>query len=524
MTTSVIGMIDAIIGELIFAEVGSFPPESDARLGNYAVMIDWDENGNFGGAYDLVIDDVRHNPGINIQRGKDSARPRSPAMVPSGSFELGNVHRLYSAENGSSPLFGLIGPDKPVKVSLQDVVNIDLITGAIDEPEQIPDRNKRAVGIRLLGKTAALKGREISTTLYQNIRTDEAVTIILDAVGWPPDQRAISSGDTVMRWWWLDDEDAWDALVELLETEGTGASMYESGNGWFHFENRNYRDMATRAMVSQGIYTESAPDDELAYQEFSYAPGMREIFNTVRITTVERALSDVKVVWNAGAPIVLSSNEVRTIIAEIDDPITAVQSLLDPTDIQGTGGAAHVDVSQISATKVAITFTAMAGGANLTGPVGSEDRGPQLRAQVAEVVAERDVTATSIGTVARPRTLSLTSGIRREISEGYAQSLCNVTLAFYQDPRPIISIEIMNASVERLAQIGTRDVSDRITVQEPITGVDRDIHIEQINHQVNVGGREHRCALIGSAAPDADAPGLWGVTTNGGWGTAKWAD
>lgn len=525
MTTSSLGMPDALIGEIVLAEIGTNTAES--RTATYGVLIDWNDNGNYSGPYDVVTEDVRHNPGIKIQRGKDSVRPRSPAMVPAGSFALGNVHRRYSAENGASPLTGLIEPDRPVRVDLVNVISTPLITGAIDEPQQQPSRDERSIGINFLGNTAALRGQEISTILYQQIRTDEAVTVVLDAVGWPAADRVIAVGDTVMNFWWLDNDDPWAALAELLETEGTGASMYEDGRGYFHFENRNYRDMAGRSMVSQATFNETAPDSGLAYQRFSYVPGMKEIFNTVRITIKERTLTAaLGKAWDAGKPVSLSASESRTVFATGADPWTAVQNVTLTTDyVVLSGSLASVTTAVVSATNVAITFTAGVSGAIVVGPAANPSSGPQLRAQVAAVTAEPEISVTDVGAVVtRAKTLSLTEHIRREISPGYAQSLCNVALAYYKEPRPSIAIEFVNASPPRLAQIGAREVSDRITIVEPQTGVNRDIHVEQLNHEINVGGRDHRCALIGSAALTANAPGLWGDTTNGGWGTAEWTD
>jgi hypothetical protein len=456
-------------------------------------------------------------------------------MVPSASFDLDNIDRVYSAENTGSPIYGYIAPDRPVRVSVQNVAVTDLLTGAIDEPIQQPDRTERSVGIQMLGAMAELRGREISTILYQGIRTDEAITVILDAVGWPAADRVLAVGDTVLNFWWLDHDDAWDALMELLETEGAGASVYEDGSGGLHFENRNYRDMVRRSTIEQAWFYEKLAGHEsdfhipyapnLSYQRFSYTSHIREIFNTARITTRRRELSTLGTAWT-DKPLVLGASESRPIVATSSDPWTNVQNVTATTDYAVLSGAlASVTTSVISATRVSITWTAGTNGAVVVGPASDPASGPQLRAQVAETIDEPEVEVTSLGTtVTRPRTLPLTDGIRREIGVGYAQSLCNAALAFHKEHRPSIAIEFSNVTAADLAQIGVREISDRIGIAEAETGLARTIHIEQINHEINHGGREHRCALIGSAAPNPNPPGLWGVTTNGGWGTAEWTD
>lgn len=501
--------------------------EAESRSSDALVQVDWTDNGLYSDTGDDVTDVVRHRPGISVQRGKDSVRPRAQPMVPAGQFVLGNTSRDYSAENPSSPIYGYVAPDRPVRVSmLRDGSPVTrLLTGLIDEPEQLPSITEQSVLIRVFGKTALLRGQSISTPLYSQIRTDEAIGYVLDAVGWPALDRVISTGDTILEWWWLDEEDAFDALLALVETEGTGASLYEDGAGLLHFESRNYRNMADRSRDSQCTFAEQSSGSDIGYVNFNYVAMMREIYNTVTLTRKHREAQPSAAVWTHGKPLSLSANESRTVFATGSDPWDDVQNVTVTTDyVVQVGSISSVTTSVVSATKVALTFVAGSSGATLLGPA-NDTSGPQLRAQAVTVVEEVLESKTSVGSVVvRPRTLSLTDKVRQEVSYGFADAIITAALNFYNEARPAISIEIINATAEHLDQILDREVSDRVTIVEPVTGVDRDIHIEQINHQVLRGGLEHRCAIIGSAAPDVADPALWGDTTYGGWGDGNWAN
>jgi hypothetical protein len=110
-----------------------------------------------------------------------------------------------------------------------------------------------AVTMTSVGNLSRLGRAIISTPLYQNVRTDQAITIVLDAVGWPLDHRDLALGDTVLDWFWVEAESALEVLTRLQHTEGVPALLYESCDGIYHFENRNYRSITARS-TTPAIY------------------------------------------------------------------------------------------------------------------------------------------------------------------------------------------------------------------------------------------------------------------------------
>lgn len=540
---------------------------ANSRTATYRGRISWLGDGAYDGDQDDVSADMRAVPGIAISRGKDSARARSGPMIASASLTLSNSDALYSPERADSPLYQLADlPDRPIILDMQvgrevgidaadvGIDDIDtyvdgspvlrLLTGLTEEPQQLPSRLERAVRYGILGSMASLRGTKVSTTLYTNIRTDTAVGHVLDAAGWPAADRVISTGDTTLLYWWLDDVDAWDALSALLESEGAGAALYEDTQGRVVFENRNYRASADRSSTAQALFRDRSAADvsidagevgvddvdtlvdgggALTFVGFDYGSNRRDLANEVSHTVYRRVAQTSAAVWQYGTSLVLAASEAKTIFARSStgDPLTSVQDVTVTTDyVVSAGSLASVVTSVISATVVAITFTAGGSGATVLGPA-SAATGPQLRAQALPVVSSERVEQTASGSTFLTTTHTLNlgdTGASHEMTAASALALVNAAAEYYRDPRALVTIEIVNGAWEMLDQIGRLEVSDRIAIVEDHTGTASDFWVEQIRHQVTLGQRPlHRCVLVCAKALDTFTPGLWDA---GLWNTA----
>lgn len=540
---------------------------TNPRVATYRGRISWLGDGTYTGAYDDVSSEMRVNPSIAVTRGKDSARARSGPMVASGTVTLDNQTGRYSPERPDSPIYQLADlPDRPVildmlmgtdvdvdsaTIGIDDIdtyidgtARVRLLTGITEEPEQHPSRSERAVQYSLLGSMAKLRGRSISTsTLSLNIRTDEAIAIVLNLAGWPAADRVLSVGDTTLLYWWLDEKDAWNALAELLESEGAGAALYEDTNGRVIFQNRNYRSTAARSSSAQALFRDksSAADVDiddpdvliddvdtlidgggtLAFVNFGYGSNRRDVYNEVSHTVNRRVVQSSAAVWNYGTSLVLAASEVKTIFAHSSsgDPWSSISGVTVTTDyVVSAGSLTSVVTTQISATVVAITFTAGGGGATVLGPA-SATTGPQLRATAVPVVSTERIVQTASGSTLLTTTHSLNlgdAGASKEMTAASGQSLVNAAAVYYRNPRAIVSIELVNSSWELLDQIGQLEVSDRIAIIEEQTGTASDFWVEQIRHQVDSGGIVHRCQLTCAKTLDTFPPALW---DSGLWGS-----
>lgn len=221
----------------------------------YTVAVDWTGDGDFDGPYDDVTSDVLARGPVTFAYGRDQARQLAPPRVGSMSMSLCNADRIYSPENPDSPIANDLSPAAPVKAEtvFQDVL-YPLFVGRVDDFEVHPDRGDRSISITALDLLALLRGVKISTELFQAQRTGTLVGVILDAVGWTG-ARDLDLGATHVPWWWLEETDAFQALTDLLVSEGPPSIAYAGPDGTFVFRDRHHRLLRSSSLTSQATFT-----------------------------------------------------------------------------------------------------------------------------------------------------------------------------------------------------------------------------------------------------------------------------
>jgi hypothetical protein len=224
----------------------------------YTVAVDWTGDNDFDDAYDDVTRDVLQRGPVVFSYGRDQARQLAPPRVGTLSMTLCNADRLYSPENPDSPIANDLSPAAPVKVeTVYDDVLYPLFTGRIDDFDVHPDRGDRSVDITVFDLLSLLQGVRISTELYQAQRTGVLVGAILDAVGWTG-PRDIDLGATFVPWWWLEETDAFQALTDLLSSEGPPSLAYAAPDGTFIFRDRHHRLLRPASLGPQATFSADA--------------------------------------------------------------------------------------------------------------------------------------------------------------------------------------------------------------------------------------------------------------------------
>ena len=518
------------------------------------VEVSWDGSGAYTGLYDDVTaaQDVPGDPGVGIDEGKDGARSLSPPKIPASSFELYNEDGRYSQERADSPVYQRVLTGRPLRISAlhgtesayteDDDYRADdyydgegtwrLASGYIDDLAQRTSIGDQRVGIDALGTLGKLITQPVSVAVHASIRTDEAITLLLDAAGWPADLRAISIGDTTLLYWWCDERSPWAAMLELLASEGPGA-LYQDGSGVLHFENRNYRTITARSTTSQatfldrsggvgvdeytteGEYTEDgtyAGPTALWMTALSYEPGFKNIYNRATFSTKRRTLGALAQVWQYGATLTLSANQALTLIVRPSDPFQNAVTPANGVDYTVTSGSlASVSLAATSGLVAFLTITAGASGATVDGVTST---GIQLRAQPLTVVSETTVqnsvdASASIATFGE-QTLQISGW--PEIDPAQAEAVCNAWVARYMEQRPTVTITVRNADGNHLEQILARGVSDRITLEEANTGLSADVWIESKHLSISgAGGRRVEC-LFACEKVDTVSGAIWDVS------------
>jgi hypothetical protein len=303
----------------------------------FSVLVDWNSDQDYSDTGEDVSDDVDSGSVVFARRGKDQVRSFAPPRAGEFGATLHNLDKDYSPLYASSPLFGNLGPNKLVRWTragatlvdeellledgdgflLEDGDELLLEEGAgnlpvistciLDDLPQYPSDKK--VGLPALGTLSRLVGKNISTAVYQDITTSEALDILLDTAGWPDTERAIDVGSKTLNWWVLDDQDAFAAMVALYLTEGPAASVYESREGYFVFENNTSRATITRSTVAQHTFE----DDEMPLLGLEYNPNFKSVIAACVLTVVERQAQAKQEVWNYGTDLVLGNDESKRI-------------------------------------------------------------------------------------------------------------------------------------------------------------------------------------------------------------------
>jgi hypothetical protein len=224
----------------------------------YTVAVDWQGDGDFDGAHDDVTADVLARGAVTFSYGRDQARQLAPPRVGTLSMSLCNAERVYSPENVESPIADDMSPAAPVKVETvyQDTL-YPLFMGRVDDLEVHPDRDNRSIDITALDLLSLLQGTKISTELYAAQRTGALIGVILDAVGWSG-PRDLDLGATFVPWWWAEETDAFQALQELLASEGPPSIAYVAPDGTFVFRDRHHRLLRSQSLEPQASFAAGA--------------------------------------------------------------------------------------------------------------------------------------------------------------------------------------------------------------------------------------------------------------------------
>jgi hypothetical protein len=533
----------------------SIDPTYRTTTPEYAVS--WDGTAAFTGTYD-VLDGRVLNDTLAIQYGRDSAKPLGESLIPTATWVAWNADRLLSPEWAGSPLYQLILPGKPTRVRFfvgSDVTDYDAATvdyddplwydehaavelhhGLLDKPSYDPSLGMSVVTMTSVGNLSRLSrpGAVISLPLAQNVRVDQAITLVLDEVGWPLDHRDLALADTLLDWFWVEQESALEVLARLQHTEGSPSLIYESCDGILHFENRNYRSITARSTTSNVYVSDGSsvpnPGTVIYHSGIAYDQPFEDVCNEAVAPIVRRVRQSLQKVWEYGGPLVLAPGVSKLVTATLDEPTDGFVGLTSTVDwtISGPGSLDAVAFEDIHAKSIGIRFLSV-GGCTV---VGVTSNGPQLRGTPCPVVSEAKV-SNSIDTTAsiakydpfRNKPQSQTLQNYPEISEALGTAICDAMVTLSSEVRSVIRLRVLNPDLQHAMQQVARRPSDRISVISLPLGVQSDYWVEAVEYRFVPEGVEtvFTCSwaavsggppVVGAAIWDSgvwdDAAALWG--------------
>lgn len=485
--------------------------------GRYRVYVDWNADGTFTGPRDEVTSDVLDGRiPLTMQYGRDQTRALSPIAPGESRFALDNQSRLYSPENTSSALYDQVVPSRSMMVTgTVGASTYTMLRASFDDLKLYPGREDRYLSVECRDPLGQLVGATVSTALYQGITTGQAVAVILDAVGWPAGLRDIDPGATIMPFWWLDGADAFQAIQDLILTEGPPALVTVDSSARFVFRSRHHRLLLTSSNTVQSTWRSSGSLEPVVSSPADYNAGFKEIVNAIAFELPQMIVSgELTTVWQSQGPISIAAGQTVQITAQGTTPFLNAQTPVADTDFTLLTGAVSVALIRTSGASTTIQLTA--GSTAVIADL-------SLRAQAVSTSNTIQVVAEDAGSIAKYKRQSLPSDkAPKWASPGDAQAICQVLLGQRAERLPTISVTMVSANTTRVTQQLTRNLSDRVHLVESHTGLDADCFIEQIGHAITQGGAEHKTTFGLEKAP-AQAAGVFilGSATSGVLGTNK---
>lgn len=477
------------------------------------IEVDWDKDG-FGSADDDVTLDTQVSEGrgdkVTCSYGRDLTSPLAPIVSGRGGFTLDNMDRKYSPRYTGSPLFGRIKPARPVRITrtvptglytdfysdfyptggdgeLSDILSdifpsgggevFTLFYGVTDDNPINPDVESKTASVGLIDELGFFRGVKISTPLYSGIRTDEAIGYILDAAGWPAERRSLDAGATVIPYWWEEGEDALAALDKIVESEGSPAMLHMGTEGEVIFRSRHHRLIDTASVSPQATWSADGGPEPVMGVPFSYDEAWRNIINTGLISVDVRTPQEEEDVWTLEGAIAFAASESKQFIAAGTDPFRNAVAPVEATDFILTSGTiTSVTLSRTSGASTTITVTAGGGGAQIDGL--------KLRAQPVRTAYTVQVTASDATSIADYGQRSFPHDLPW-CNQWDAQAILETAIEQRAQPLPVLGVTFLLGTDDpvRVAGVLSRNLSNRIIVNEPETATAGDFFLESIGHE-----------------------------------------
>lgn len=481
--------------------------------GDIKVEIDWDKNGDYSGTGENVTARVRGRISpVNLSFGRDLSSAFAPSVAGRGGFVLDNRSRDYTSRNSASPLYGHIKPARPVLVTRNyDAVGLDgdaetdvesdvesgvaatftLFNGHTDDQPLNPDVSAKNVTLSLVDWLADFRGQNISTPLYEGIRSGDAIGYVLDHCNWTGG-RDIDHGGSIFPWWWEDGTDALDALEKIVRSEGPPALITIGVDGEFIFRDRHHRLRLPASNTAQDTLTSGATGN--LNLPFTVDEAWRNIINSGQIAVDSRTMQTPEHVWTFDGLITMQAGEVRTYTASASDPFVNAVAPIVTRDYTLLSGSVATSLNRTSGGSVTITLTA-------TGATIIQDL--KLQAQLMQVANTTQVTdsnGTSIddyGPRSFPNDLPW-AGVRD------VEAILGLAIDMHAQPLPVVQARFVIVNSRLLGEpVLTRDLSDRVHIIESESMLDADFYLESISHQFT-SEFDHEVTFELEAVPDSE--------------------
>lgn len=251
----------------------------------WGLDIDWDNDGAWSGE-----NDARKLSALTITRGRSfyiRADGKGFETQEAGSLDglWENNDGRYDPYNTASPLYPNILPGRLFRLRvLTPTGNLySVMSGTLSDIRPDSARAKRA---RIKGEDGVRFLRQnVSVAVKENYRTDEAITDMLTAIGWPAAWGSdLDVGIDVRPYWWVDKRTAYNEIYDLVNSEL--GQFFIAADGKATFRNRNAAESSAAAL------------DGTNFREgIEVARPWEVVRNTVRVWVRPRVLVSAVEIW-----------------------------------------------------------------------------------------------------------------------------------------------------------------------------------------------------------------------------------
>ena len=387
-----------------------------------------------------------------------------------------NLDARWNVEDPASPYYPYIPPGKRMTLIVRTPsgLRVPLFTGTIQDI--VPDSALagRATiscedGIRFLDQTASLD-------VMASVRVDEIVPSILAEINWPSAWGYdIDIGAEIKRYWWMDRENALNALHNLVTSELS--ALWLGGDG----------KLKVRSRYTAATEVASLSTSDFVLGSIETPRPWEMVRNSLRTNVYPPVLVTAVEVWRWGETVQIDAGDSLDVWASFtyNDVSVAVQNFVTPvattdylansaSDGSGTNLTSNISVSVGALFSGSAKLTIANSGASAAWITLLRTRADAITVPAETFVEFED--ATSIERYQR-RTFELTS--RWFQDSDAAQSITDYLGMFLSAPKPYVRGVIVN---DLDTQFGI-DLGDMVYLSIPEKGIDGNYRLAWVNHK-----------------------------------------
>lgn len=270
---------------------------------SWAFIVDWDNDGIYDGSneagaiYDLQTENGRPN---FLKGTGDGFEPVSVGRV---TLQMRNNDGRYDPYNTSSPLYGNLLPGRRYQLSvlIEDTATVHpVMVGRIDDIRPIYG-DVDNVRITLSNGVKQME-HEVRTNVYENIRYDDALAVLL--ADWEYGYDIDTTLSEVMRYWWARGDDLFDEINEIVNAALGMFNIAEDGTAVYR----------SRVSSDTPLLTLDGTDIEKEYGVRT--PVLWEaVKNVINVYARARAVQTNVELWRMSDVVLIGTGETKTIWA-----------------------------------------------------------------------------------------------------------------------------------------------------------------------------------------------------------------